>query len=146
MNVVRERRRYERRPAKSGVYALLRPYGQVQGQIIDLSIGGVSFYYYTFGWHVDEVSGIDLFPVTGGLVLRNFSCRTVDDLMIRDRTRYRPMIVRRRNIEFRRLNEARKKLLERFIARYTVDKGALMLSPEPRGKDYAFAEGSLLTV
>ncbi len=146
MSAVREQRRERRRPACSGVSALLRPHGQVQGQVIDLSLGGVSFYYYTFGWHAGEVSGIDLFPVTGGLVLRNLPCRTVDDLLIRDQTRYRPMMVRRRNIEFRRLDASRRRRLEKFISRYTRPEGALMLVPGYRQQDYPLAAGRLLTV
>ncbi|MBW1645253.1 MAG: PilZ domain-containing protein [Deltaproteobacteria bacterium] len=146
MGAVREQRRFNRRPARSGVYALLRPYGHIQGQIIDLSLGGVSFFYYTFGWHVDEVSGIDLFPVTGGLVLRNLSCRTVDDVLVRDQTRYRPLMVRRRHVEFRRLDENRRQLLARFISRYTRPAGALMVLPTCLDKDFAVAAGNLLPV
>ena len=114
-----ELRQHKRYFAVNGAYAVLSPSGLTQGQIIDVGMGGLSFYYFAPGWRLTEVSTLDIYLVTDGFCVKRLPCKNISDLIIRDKSRDYPMVVRRRGIQFGSLTREKQSQLEQFIAHHT---------------------------
>ncbi|MBN2231602.1 MAG: PilZ domain-containing protein [Deltaproteobacteria bacterium] len=117
-----EQRFFYRYRVDPRAYAILKPHGIEQGQVIDISLGGISLCYYAHGWRVEDIDELDICLVDGGCRIRRIPCRSVSDIVLRDRTRSYAMVVRRRGLRFDRLDANKLRQLKKFIGEYTLNE------------------------
>jgi len=79
----------------------------------------LSFYHFAPGWRPTEVSTLDIYLVTDGFGVKRIPCKNISDLIIRDKSRDYPMVVRRREIQFDILTREKQNQLEQLIAHHT---------------------------
>ncbi len=79
----------------------------------------MSFYHFAPGWRPTEVSTLDIYLVTDGFGVKRIPCKNISDLIIRDKSRDYPMVVRRREIQFDILTREKQNQLEQLIAHHT---------------------------
>lgn len=111
MTKYNDRRSYKRFKVMSGVFAVNSRFGQ----IIDISMGGISFRY------IDK-NGIAPQPEERGFIfsdddlcLDNIPLRTISDQVVNGGVSSQSTTVRRRSLEFGVLTSQQKNLLEHFI-------------------------------
>ncbi len=98
-----ERRRSKRYKAIEGAYAAISPKSSRLGQIIDISMGGLSFKYIDTG-HLDEPEDTEqeqtVFLSSMGYYVGDLSFKTVADYEVTNAPSFSSMKVRKRHVQF----------------------------------------------
>ncbi len=121
----KERRQSARFKVKEGAYAISSSTksNELLGQIIDISIGGLSFSYldYENKYESIETSDIDLFISGTGFFFNNLLIKTISDIVPPDKHSFSSLPIRRRGIQFSDLSKQDKSNLNKFIRQYADD-------------------------
>ncbi len=98
-----ERRRNKRYKAVEGAYAAISPNSHKLGQIIDISMGGLSFKYIdtsTDEKAPDRISEDAIFLSSMGYYVGDLPFRTVSDYEVTNAPSFSSMKVRKRHLKF----------------------------------------------
>jgi hypothetical protein len=120
---VTERRKDKRFRVKEGALAAVRPYlvdRNPIGSIVDISMSGLSFTYFTNGEMAHELPELDLCFKDDGFYLGKIPFRIVSDFGIDGPGSLSPNCMRRRGVKFGDLTERQSSLLESFIQTYAI--------------------------
>lgn len=112
-----ERRREKRYILRDGTYAFLRPPANKIGQIIDISMSGLSFCYFSTNGASRDAHGLDLL-VDEGLCLEDIPYTTVNDFILPNEQPFSQITMRRRCIKFGSLSPRHRQHLQNIITRY----------------------------
>ena len=126
-----ELRKHERHFVELGAFAVFSDDDNViPGQVVDISMGGIAFFYYDGDEWSNESS--DVFKLFGeDFYMENVPLELVSDFMIADENHpiYRAMghkaegkKIRRRGVKFGKLSNEQKEQLEKFITTNAVVK------------------------
>ncbi|OKY74179.1 MAG: hypothetical protein BM485_15365 [Desulfobulbaceae bacterium DB1] len=112
-----DRRGQKRYIMREGTYAFLRPPSNKIGQIIDISMSGLAFCYFSTNGASRDAQGLDLL-VEEGLCLENIPYTTVNDFVLPNEQPFSQITMRRRCIKFGPLSVKHKQHLQQLIERY----------------------------
>ncbi len=115
-----ERRRYERFKVKEGAIAKSKSDPPKQGQIIDISRGGLAFCYNEVQDFSKAFAELAIIMAIGDFNLNNIPCKTISELELSD---YPPVKTGRMNrcgIQFGELTPSQTDKLKYFIQNHTV--------------------------
>lgn len=109
-----DRRKHKRYTLRQGVFAGFRPN---MGEIVDISIGGVSFHYLEFSKDINEKNDF-IICSEDGCCLDCFPCRIVSDKVVASESALSQIVTRQRRVMFHTLTDEQKGLLFDFIDRH----------------------------
>lgn len=112
-----ERRKRERFIMRDGAYAFLRPPANKIGQVIDISLDGLAFSYFSTNGPILDAHGLDLLA-DEGIYLENLPFKTVNDFIIPNEQPYSQITMRRRCIQFGNLTTRDRNLIQNLIDKY----------------------------
>lgn len=98
-----ERRKHKRYRAVEGAYAAISPNSQKLGQIIDLSMGGLSFKYIDTSDEDVQNNSIpeeSIFLSSMGYYVGDLPFKTVADYKVTDTPSFSSMKIRKRHVQF----------------------------------------------
>ncbi len=112
-----EQRRHARFPALEGVIVALKPHAEILGQMIDISLSGLSFKY------IDSALALKLSPSAELMILLTkprflldrIPYRTVADFELANEFSFSSIPIRRRCVEFEVMSLDKRSRLEDFI-------------------------------
>ena len=107
-----ERREYKRFKLKENVFAAD---ADRMGQIVDLSMGGLSFRYPELQKQSVESQELDIFVKDNSFFLQNLSITTVSDRKVVDDINYPMPLLRQRGVKFQELTSEQKFQLEYLL-------------------------------
>jgi c-di-GMP-binding flagellar brake protein YcgR len=118
-----ERRRHKRFQVPSfSAYAVLRRHwlpSPIMGDIIDISLGGLSFRYVASEKSSYRSSGIDILLTDGSFCLNKIRVNTISDFEITNEVPFSSITMRRRGVQFGEMTDDHKSALRYFIQSYT---------------------------
>lgn len=118
-----EKRKHRRFEAKDGSFVVVWPDFSKQGQIIDISKGGLAFQYIA---DEEETKGegaeLDILLQDISFYLERVPFKTAYDIEIQNQSTYVPLKMRRMGVEFGELTPNQTALLDYFIKNYTVNE------------------------
>lgn len=97
-----EKRKHKRYKMRDGTYALLRTSARKIGQLIDLSLSGLAFTYFSTNGAAPDSDGLDLLAA-GNIHLQDIPYQTVSDFVLPNEQPFSQIIMRRRCIKFKAL-------------------------------------------
>lgn len=100
---VQERRRHKRFNAKEGAYAAISPHSRKLGQIIDISMGGLSFKYIETSDDQSSQPEQSIFLSSLGYYVGDLPFKTVEDYEITNYPSFSSMKLRKRRVQFKEL-------------------------------------------
>lgn len=112
-----ERRKHKRYLTRDGTYAVLRPPANKIGKIIDISLSGMAFTYFSTNGKTMESTGLDLLA-DEGLCLENIPYTTVNDCIIPNEQPFSQITMRRHCIQFNGITNEHINQLKSFITKY----------------------------
>ena len=115
-------RKYQRFNAQNGAFALLWPYFNKRGQIIDISLGGLSFRYVASEEDSNASSEMDILIIENGFYIDKIPFDNIYDFEISNESSQLTFQMRRLGVKFRELNPEQISKLEFFIGTYTAGK------------------------
>jgi hypothetical protein len=126
---IAEQRRYKRYEVPTGSFVALGPQNSIQGQIIDISIGGLAFRYMDSKKPIDE-SYLDIFLTERDFCLGKLPITAVSDYEIDNTVTcklvegvpYRCTAMRRSSVQFGELTHHQMSQLEHFIQNHTTSE------------------------
>ncbi|MCB2183711.1 MAG: PilZ domain-containing protein [Desulfobulbaceae bacterium] len=113
----KERRKHKRFIMRDGTYAFLRPPANKLGQIIDISMSGLAFSYFSTNGASLESAGLDVLA-DEGVFLENLPIKTVNDFVLPNEQPFSQITMRRRCVKFKSLSREHKEHLLRVIEKY----------------------------
>jgi hypothetical protein len=116
-----ERRAHERFQVPVGVFVGFRPDNTRLGEIIDISLSGLSFRYLASGGPSNGSRRLKIFLAERGFCLDDLPFETVSDVGIYE-IPFTPVTMRRSGVQFERLTEGQVSRLEYFIQHFTLSK------------------------
>lgn len=102
--ITQERRKHKRFNAKEGAYAAISPNSRKLGQIIDISMGGLSFKYIDTSDEQDIQSEQSIFLSSLGYYVGDLPFKTVEDYEITNYPSFSSMKLRKRRVQFKELS------------------------------------------
>lgn len=99
-----ERRKNKRYKAKEGAYAAISPHSRKLGQIIDISIGGLSFKYIDNNEEKEDEPERSIFLSSLGYYVGELPFKTIEDYEITNSPSFSSMKLRKRRVKFAELN------------------------------------------
>ncbi len=99
-----ERRKNKRYKAKEGAYAAISPHSRRLGQIIDISMGGLSFKYIDNNDETDEKPERSIFLSSLGYYVGELPFKTIEDYEITNYPSFSSMKLRKRRVKFTELS------------------------------------------
>ena len=123
MEEIVNQRRYARFQVPSySAYAVLRrhwPRSPIMGDIIDISLGGLSFRYVASEKSSYRSSNIDILLSDGSFYLNKVRVNTILDFEITNEVPFSSITMRRRGVQFGEMTDDQKSDLRYFIQNYT---------------------------
>lgn len=116
-----ERRRHRRFQVPVGVFVGFRPDNSRLGEIIDISLGGLSFRYLASGGPSNGSRRLNIFLTERGFCLDDVPFETVSDVRTYQ-IPFTPVTMRRGGVQFEGLTENQTSRLEYFIQHFTMGK------------------------
>lgn len=113
-----ERREHERVRVRHGSFAALCPRFTVIGQIMDISLTGLSFRYVASRARTKESSELTILATDGSLDLGKISFRTIWDWDMPQQFSLGSITLRQCGVQFRGLTHKQRLDLQYFISRY----------------------------
>lgn len=99
-----ERRKNKRYRAKEGAYAAISPHSRRLGQIIDISMGGLSFKYIDNSDEQEEKPERSIFLSSLGYYVGELPFKTIEDCEITNYPSFSSMKLRKRRVKFTELS------------------------------------------
>lgn len=116
-----ERRRHERFRVPVGVFVGFRPDNSRLGEIIDISLSGLSFRYLASGGPANGSRRLNIFLTERDFWLDDLPFETVSDEGTY-KIPFTPVAMRRSGVQFEELTEDQISALEYFIHHFTMSK------------------------
>jgi hypothetical protein len=116
-----ERRRHKRFQVPVGVFVGFRPDNSRLGEIIDISLGGLSFRYLASGGPSNGSHRLNIFLTERGFCLDDLQFETVSDVGTYE-IPFTPVTMRRSGVQFEGLTEDQVSRLAYFIQHFTMSK------------------------
>jgi len=117
-----ENRKLERYGVRDGAMAVIGKNANVLGQIIDISRGGLSFRYMDNGMIEEKDDLLTILSTDQHFYLVNIPFQTVSDFALVNVPTFSSIIMRRRCVRFRDLDEEQARRLDEFIRKYASEK------------------------
>jgi hypothetical protein len=116
-NKKQEQRRHARFPALEGMIVALKPHAEILGQMIDISLSGLSFQYIDSTLTLKQRPSSELMILQSKprLFLDRIPYRTVADFQLANEFSFSSIPVRRRCVEFEVMSLDKRSQLEDFI-------------------------------
>jgi hypothetical protein len=117
-----DRRKYQRIPIKTGVFAVIGPKSSQKCIVLDISIGGLSFRYYEGAEKLvkeigdDKLGKIEIKAVGKDFHLKNIPFKSIYDHEVQSEIPYDSLKIRKRGVVFENLTRQQKSKLEGFIS------------------------------
>ena len=89
------------------------------GQIIDMSINGLSFWYVERPNQNDTPAKMDIVHAQEGFCIKDLNFETISDYELDDLPPYEPIKTRKARIQFTELTSHQRTLLDEFIRKHT---------------------------
>ena len=140
-----EKRKHKRFEAKEGSFVVVWPDFSKQGQIIDISKGGLAFRYIADEEESKgEAAELDILLQDISFYLERVPFKTAYDIEIQNQETFAPLKMRRMGVEFGELTPNQMALLDYFINNYTVNEDQpRQFTKQMSGvKNHAIAYGS----
>ena len=115
-----ERREGGRFEVEDGAFVLLGPRSSLLGQIIEISLGGLSFLYTTAKEPPKDPSELDILLADHSFYFDKIPCSIVSDFEIRHELSMGSKTIRRCSVSFGELSKDQKLQLEYFIRNHTA--------------------------
>ena len=115
-----ESRKYKRFKAKKGAFAILWPNSKKIGEIIDISKGGLAFYYFADKESPNGSTAVDIFWHDHSFYLDNIPCMTVYEIEIADEPPSTHATMRRIGVQFDDVIANKSSQFNRFMQNYTI--------------------------
>ncbi len=112
-----ERRKHKRYITQDGTYAVLRPPANKIGKIIDISLSGLAFSYFSTNGKPMQSPGLDLLA-DEGLCLENMPYQLIDDCVMPNEQPFSQITMRRHCVKFNGLTDEHINQLQTFIKKY----------------------------
>jgi hypothetical protein len=112
-----ERRKHKRYLPQDGTYAVLRPPANKIGKIIDISLSGMAFTYFSTNGKTIASKGLDLLA-DEGLCLENIPYTMINDSVIPNEQPFSQITMRRHCIQFNGISDDHRNQLKSFISKY----------------------------
>ena len=113
-----ENRKLERYGVIDGAIAVIGKSANVLGQIIDISQGGLSFRYMDNGLIEEEEDLLTILSTDQRFYIVNIPFQTVSDFALTNVPTFSSIIMRRRCVRFKNLDEDQVRRLDEFIRSY----------------------------
>lgn len=133
---MKEKRKIIRYPVIDGVVVAVRPYTEIHGYMIDLSLSGLSFRYIDSSPIQKPSSELTILVSSAQLHLDHIPYRTVADFSLPAEFAFSSIRTRRRCVEFGRLDAQQLIAVEKLIltcsippSRLTVTRPATSMGP-----------------
>jgi hypothetical protein len=110
-----ERRKHRRVQVQDIAFAVLRDPDRQLGQIMDISMGGLSYNYIVGSGNVDSALELDILLAYKGLYMEKIQFEPVSDFQIANKSPFTPITMRRRGIKFGELTPKQTSMLKNFI-------------------------------
>jgi hypothetical protein len=117
---VRERRKYKRFIPSIRTFVIPQTDSPKEHQIIDISMGGLAFWYYEIQNQLDEFDELSINMTDGNFNLDNIHCKTISGLAIADDSPSGSVSMKRCGVQFGDLNQNQTDQLEYFIKNHTI--------------------------
>lgn len=115
-----ERRREKRIMLRDGsAYTVIRPPANKIGGVIDISLSGLAFSYFSIGGKVQKPERLDIL-CNGDLVLENIPCKTVSEFAIPNEQPFSQISMRRCCVKFGSLTPQHIEQLENVMSNYGI--------------------------
>jgi hypothetical protein len=116
-----DKRKYIRYCVKDHILVNLRSESKPNyGQLLDISKGGLSFYYFADAKKPKNYSELGIFPSNDDFAIERIPCKTVSDTNMIDESPFGTKILRRHSIRFEKLTPEQKSKLDYFLKNYTL--------------------------
>jgi len=114
-----ERRRHKRFATQDGTYAVLRSPANKIGKLLDISVSGLAFSYFSTNGGILESAGLDLLA-DEGLCLENMPYTLINDCVMPNEQPFSQITMRRHCVKFNGLSEEQTDQLRAFIEKYGI--------------------------
>ena len=117
-----EKRKHGRLRTKDGTFAVIGPNVERLGQIIDISVDGLSLSYIDNGGKADGLSELDILFAIDGFYLEKVPFKTVSDfeIHVNKDILFTSIIMRRCGVQFGDLDDKQISQLEYFLRNHTI--------------------------
>jgi hypothetical protein len=102
-------------------FAVLRNHVRKVGQIMDISLGGLSFHYIVNGEAPDKSIDLDILLAYQGLSMKKVQFKIISDIQIANKSPFSPLLMRRCGVRFGGLTDKQKSQLKDFIRNHAGD-------------------------
>jgi len=116
-----DRRKHRRFPMHDIAFAVLRNHMSKVGQIMDISLGGLSFHYIVNGEAPNKSLELDILLAYQGISVRKMRFNAISDIQIANKSPFSPLLMRRCGVRFGELTEKQESELKDFIHNHAVD-------------------------
>ena len=118
--VMLERRKYKRFQVQDDAVAVLRPFVDMRGPIIDISRGGLAFRYITAKSSQDRSSKLDIMLPDLSFCLGSLPIKKICDFEVTSKLVFGNTKTRRCSVQFRNLTNEQMSQLDHFIENHSV--------------------------
>ena len=115
-----ERRKHKRYQAQDGAIAAFRNHAIKVGQIMDISLGGLSFQYIDEGEQPKKSFDLDIFLTENVFRIESVPAQTISDFEIVSEVPYSSVKIRRHGAEFGELTQKQVSQLHYFFQNHTT--------------------------
>ena len=133
---LKDQRKFARYPAMQGTIVALQPSAEILGQMIDISLRGLSFRYIDTGSTDDNSCELVILMAKPQFHLDRLPFRSVADFELPNEFSFSTIPVRRRCISFKPLNPTQQTKLEDFIQFCSImsqqNNWPTTVTPEPK--------------
>lgn len=116
-----DKRKHRRFRMQDIAFAVLRNHVRKVGQIMDISLGGLSFHYIVNGEDPDKSLELDILLAYQGISMKKVQFKTISDIQIANKSPFSPLLMRRCGVKFGGLTDNQKSQLKDFIRNHAVD-------------------------
>ena len=119
-----DRRKHQRIPIKTGVFAVIGPKSNQKCIVLDISLGGLSFRYYEGAEKLvrevgdDRLGKIEITAVGKDFQLSNIPFKSIYDHELESEIPFDSLRIRKRGVVFENLTSQQKSKLEGFISNH----------------------------
>jgi hypothetical protein len=106
-------------------FAVLRDHVSKVGQIMDISMSGLSFRYIVNGGSPDASFELDILLVGHGLCIEKVRFKKVSDFQIPNKSPFSPLLIRRCGVRFEELTLEQRSQLEDIIRKHALNDSDL---------------------
>ncbi len=117
-----DRRKFFRSKVKDGIFAILRPQFEQLGQIIDISLGGLSFGYCATGGEKEYPAECDIFMAGEGVYLERIPIKSVSEYRMGKKSLKGSLPLIRCSVQFDQLAGPQVSKVEAIIKKCALDE------------------------